>query len=56
MSSYLTFQQIADNLQIPIRSIYQYNKQGVGPKTTKIGRHFRVLESDYEAWLHERRN
>ena len=51
MENYLTYQEIAIQLNIPLRSLYQYNKDGKGPKTTKIGRHLRVSVSDLEAWL-----
>jgi predicted DNA-binding transcriptional regulator AlpA len=51
MEKYLEYKEIAETLSIPIRSLYEYNKQGTGPKTTKIGRHLRVAISDFRAWV-----
>ena len=56
MENYLTFQEIATQLNIPLRSLYEYNKKGIGPVTTKIGRHLRVSASDLEAWLTSRKS
>jgi predicted DNA-binding transcriptional regulator AlpA len=43
--------EVADEAQIPIRTIYYLNQMGRGPKTVSVGRHLRVRRSDYEAWL-----
>ena len=51
MDNFLTFQEIAKRLNIPLRTLYEYNKKGIGPKAIKIGRHLRVSDSDLDAWL-----
>jgi excisionase family DNA binding protein len=51
LEKYLTYKEISVLLNIPLRSLYQYNKEGLGPKTSKIGRHLRVAMSDLETWL-----
>ena len=42
---------VADEAQIPIRTIYYLNQMGRGPKTVSIGRHLRVRVSDFREWL-----
>lgn len=54
MSKYLKFDQIADELGLPVRTIYHLNQAGLGPKCLKVGRTFLVSREDYEAWLVER--
>jgi excisionase family DNA binding protein len=51
METYLSFTDIATVLKTPTRTIYHLHKEGKGPKCTKIGRTFRVSQSDFEAWL-----
>ncbi len=54
MRKWLTFKEVAHELQIPLKSIYYYHYQGTGPKTSRYGRHLRVLEKDLIAWQKER--
>ena len=51
---WLTFKEVATELQIPLKSIYGYHYKGIGPKVSKYGRHLRVLETDFIAWQEER--
>jgi excisionase family DNA binding protein len=50
MFRYYTFEQIAQQLGIPLKTIYFYHKRGVGPRVHKFGKHLRVLESDFIQW------
>jgi excisionase family DNA binding protein len=50
MSDYLTIEEIADDLQIPRRTIYYYMQKGDFPRTKNFGRHKRVHIDDYLAW------
>ena len=45
------YQELAVLLDIPLNTLYQLRKEGRGPKTQKIGRHFRVSKEDLEIWL-----
>jgi predicted DNA-binding transcriptional regulator AlpA len=45
-----TFESIAKELGIPVKTIYFFHKKGVGPRVHKFGKHLRVLEDDYSAW------
>lgn len=51
MEIHFTYTEIAEKLGVPLSTLYEYRKQGTGPKTVRIGRHFRVSESELEQWL-----
>lgn len=53
MRKWLTFKEVAHELQIPLKSLYYYHYQGNGPKTSRYGRHLRVLEEDLITWQKE---
>jgi excisionase family DNA binding protein len=53
MNEYLSFNEIADDLGVPLRTVYFLNQQGKAPKAIKIGRTFRVAREDYESWKNE---
>lgn len=53
MNGYMSFPQIAEDLGVPLRTIYFLNQQGQGPKAIKVGRTFRVAKEDYESWKSE---
>lgn len=42
---------IADELGIPIRTVYQWSTKGTGPRAAKIGRHLRYRRADLERWI-----
>jgi excisionase family DNA binding protein len=47
------YQELAVLLDIPLNTLYQLRKEGRGPRTQVIGRHFRVSKDDLQAWLEE---
>ena len=47
------YQELAVLLDIPLNTLYKLRKEGRGPKTQVIGRHFRVSKLDLEQWLEE---
>jgi excisionase family DNA binding protein len=51
MEKHLSFAEIAERLNIPLRSLYQYNKEGRGPRTIRVGRHLRVSLKELKEWL-----
>lgn len=53
MEKHLSFAEIAERLNIPLRSLYQYNKEGRGPRTVRLGRHLRVSPEELDNWLKE---
>jgi len=51
MKKFLTYTEISEHIQIPLRTLYFLNSKGLGPKTYKFGRAYRVHIRDYSAWL-----
>jgi hypothetical protein len=50
MSLWYTFEAIANELGIPLKTIYFYHQNGDGPKVHKFGKHLRVHERDLKIW------
>jgi hypothetical protein len=50
MSRWYTFEGIAEELAIPLKTIYFYHERGDGPRVHKFGKHLRVLDEDFLAW------
>jgi excisionase family DNA binding protein len=44
---------VSDELHIPIKTVYQWNSKGIGPRAAKIGRHVRYRRADVEAWIEQ---
>jgi excisionase family DNA binding protein len=42
---------LAELLDIPERTIYNWRQRGLGPPAYRIGRHLRYRRQDVEAWL-----
>ena len=53
-TEWLSPDQLADWLGVPVRSIYSWLHEGTAPRSHKIGRHRRFRREDVEAWLEER--
>jgi excisionase family DNA binding protein len=47
----LSPEQLAQMLNIPLGTVYQWRHRGGGPTGIKIGRHVRYRMSDIETWL-----
>ena len=50
MARWYSFEEIAHELSIPLKSIYHYHERGDGPRVYKFGKHLRVQESDFRTW------
>jgi excisionase family DNA binding protein len=46
-------QQIAEELEVPLRTLYAQRSNGGGVKGYRIGKHVRVKRSDLNAWLEQ---
>jgi excisionase family DNA binding protein len=46
-----TARELADYLDVPIGTVYQWASRGGGPKMIKVGRHLRARWEDVEQWL-----
>lgn len=50
---WLSPEDLADELGIPVRSVYAWRSRGAGPRGHKIGRHVRYRRADVDAWLEQ---
>ncbi|MDP8977060.1 MAG: helix-turn-helix domain-containing protein [Actinomycetota bacterium] len=47
----MTVVQLAQFLQVPVATIYQWRHRGEAPRGLRIGRYVRFRRSDVERWL-----
>ncbi|PPJ24153.1 DNA-binding protein [Nocardia nova] len=47
---WLTRSQVADRLQVPVKTLAQWAYQGRGPRFRRMGKHVRYLLADLIAW------
>lgn len=50
----LSPQDLADRHQVGIRTVYQWNHKGTGPKRIRVGKHVRYRLEDVLAWEESR--
>jgi excisionase family DNA binding protein len=43
--------EVAEYLQVPLQTVYQWRSKGVGPRGSLVGRHIRYRWEDVEKWL-----
>lgn len=43
--------EVADYLQVPVKTLYRWRYAGEGPPAYRVGRHLRFRWSDVEGWL-----
>lgn len=48
---FLTVADLADWLQVPVSTVYQWNHKSTGPRFVRVGKHVRYRRADVEAWL-----
>ena len=51
----LTQQQLADELQVSVRTLERWRQEGTGPTFIQVGRSPRYRRSDVDAWLEQQR-
>jgi excisionase family DNA binding protein len=49
----LSIQEVAELLNVPVSTIYAWNRHGVGPPHYKVGTKLRYGKSDARKWLAE---
>jgi excisionase family DNA binding protein len=54
LSRLLTVQELADLLQVPVKTIYTWRYKGIGPPAVPLGRYLRFRADDVTAWLEKR--
>lgn len=50
-AEWISPEQLAAELDIPIKTLYQWRYRGTGPRAHRIGKHVRYRRRDIEAWL-----
>ncbi|MFJ9756031.1 helix-turn-helix domain-containing protein [Streptomyces sp. NPDC101149] len=50
-SRYLTPMDVADLLDVPVETVYQWRRKGTGPRGFRVGRHLRFDPDDVRAWV-----
>jgi excisionase family DNA binding protein len=51
----LTQQQLADELEVSLRTLERWRQQGSGPAFIRVGRSPRYRRADIDAWLDQQR-
>ena len=46
-----SIEELAEELGVPVRTVYAWRHRGSGPRGHKIGKHVRFRRVDVEAWL-----
>lgn len=48
-----TPQEVAEYLNVPLNTVYDWRRKRTGPKASKVGVHLRYRWSDVDKWLDE---
>lgn len=51
MENLLTIKEVAELLQVPTATLYNWRYRGEGPVGFRVGRYVRYRRQDVEAWL-----
>ena len=51
LSRLLTVQELADLLQVPLKTIYTWRYKRIGPPAVPMGKYLRFRAEDVAAWL-----
>jgi excisionase family DNA binding protein len=47
----MTVEQVADYLNVPVRTVYRWRLTGTGPRGARVGRYVRFRKVDVDAWF-----
>lgn len=50
----LSADELADYLEVPVKTIYTWRHHNTGPKGFRVGKHLRFRWCDVQAWIGER--
>ena len=51
MGLFVTPKELAEELRVPLSSVYRWNSNETGPTPIKVGKHIRYRRTDVDAWL-----
>ncbi|MET9583625.1 helix-turn-helix domain-containing protein [Streptomyces sp. NPDC006539] len=49
--TWVSVDDLADELQIPKSTIYGWKSRGLGPQWTRVGKHLRARRTAIDTWL-----
>lgn len=49
--TWVSVDDLADELQIPKSTIYGWKTRGLGPNWVRVGKHLRARRTDVDSWL-----
>ncbi|MFI2431952.1 helix-turn-helix transcriptional regulator [Streptomyces sp. NPDC018693] len=49
--TWVSVDDLADELQIPKSTIYGWKTRGLGPTWVRVGKHLRARRTDVDSWL-----
>ncbi|WP_420037928.1 helix-turn-helix transcriptional regulator [Streptomyces sp. cg28] len=49
--TWVSVEDLAEELQIPKSTIYGWKTRGLGPQWIRVGKHLRARRSDVDTWL-----
>lgn len=49
-------EELSEYLDIPVKTLYKWRQEGVGPASVRVGRHVRYFVSDVQDWLLDQRS
>lgn len=50
----LSVEELADYLEVPVKTIYTWRHRNTGPKGFRVGKHLRFRWRDVQAWVAQR--
>ena len=50
----LSVEELADYLEVPVKTIYTWRHRNTGPKGFRVGKHLRFRWHDVQAWVAQR--
>lgn len=56
LEPFLTVEELAEHLGVPVATVYDWRCRGVGPVAYRLGKHLRFNVPDVERWLGTRRD
>jgi excisionase family DNA binding protein len=48
---WLGIEDLAEELGVPVRTIYTWRAHGKGPRAARFGKHLKFRRRDVEAWI-----
>ncbi len=52
-SRLMTLPEVAEQLSVPLGTLYAWRTRGLGPRGIRVGKYVRVREADLDAWLEQ---